>query len=426
MIINDSGGAVADVDDVKKALKVLAIIDKSSLGLFGRLPVSTMESQFVYQNEYSKGEAQWNEKVVGTASATHEPSTATVKLTVSAPDSKIIRQTKRYLRYYSGKENANVLTYYLGELKDQTGLKCGPFDNNNGVYFKFDRVDTPEMTVYLCVLNEGSVTEIPQSDWNRDKLNGTGPSFVNYDFEKSTILKLSYQWLGVGVVRYQVEAPNGDIITIHELENPGVVSKTYMRTANLPIRYEFYSGPTFSGTADAWQICSEVHTEDGGNCAISSYPHAGGTGTTSVSVGTTRRAVYAIRLKETYNTLPNRAWVIPQGVDMLVGSANIYWEILYNPTLTGVVNWTSVDDNSVVEESVDVNTFTGGIRIAHGYGLTAGGGTSRTSVSRNLSSNYPLALDVDGANSTTLVLVATATPSGTASVNAGFNWEEVW
>ena len=425
MIINDSGGAVADVDDYKHALKVLALLDKSAVNLFGQIPVALSESQFTYQNEYDKGETQWNEKIVGTAVAVHEPETATVKLTVSAPDSRIIRQTKRYMRYYSGKQNNNTLTYYLGELLPQTGLLCGPFDNQNGVYFKFDRVDTPEMTAYLCIKKQGVTTEIPQAEWNRDKLDGTGPSFVNYNFELSTILRLSYQWLGVGVVRYQVEAPNGEIITIHDVENPGRTHKTYMRTANLPIRYEFYSGPTFTGTADAWQICSEVHTQNGGNCSVSSYPHCGGNRATAVSVGTTRRAVYAIRMKEEFKGLVNRTWPIIEAVDMLVGNANVYWEVVYNPTLTGTVNWTSVADNSAIEESVDVNTFTGGIVIGHGYGVTAGGGTSRSSLSRNIVSNYPLALDIDGGNSIPIAIVCRTTPSGTANINAGLSWQEV-
>ena len=43
--------------------------------------------------------------------------------------------------------------------------------------------------------------EIAQSDWNTDKLDGTGPSGIILDESKAQILWWDFEWLGVGTVR---------------------------------------------------------------------------------------------------------------------------------------------------------------------------------------------------------------------------------
>lgn len=93
-------------------------------------------------------------------------------------------------------------------------------------------------------------------------------------------------------------------------------------------------------------------------------------------------------------------------------------------TVDMTVSAASADDESTVEYSVDVNTYTGGTVIQSGF-VSSGSGNTRVSQSASVQANYPLALDVDGANPTTLVIVARSF-SGTANVAAAMGFEEVY
>jgi hypothetical protein len=81
-------------------------------------------------------------------------------------------------------------------------------------------------------------TRIPQSSFNIDKLDGTGPSGFNLDLSKMQMFYIDYTWYGAGFVRWGVRGTNGDVIYCHKLPNNNVNSEAHMRTGNLPARYE--------------------------------------------------------------------------------------------------------------------------------------------------------------------------------------------
>lgn len=55
-----------------------------------------------------------------------------------------------------------------------------------------------------------------QSDFNIDKLDGTGISGVTLDPSKLNIYQIQFRWLGAGEIRYTIENPiNGDMIFFH-------------------------------------------------------------------------------------------------------------------------------------------------------------------------------------------------------------------
>lgn len=412
------GGVAASVDPIKKTLNTSTTLTANAqMDLFNRLKVAIGASQFTYQNEYSKGENQWVEKITGTASATHDPTDSTVNLSVTGVGS-IIRQTRKYFRYWSGKTLSTILTYSTGVLAPNYVFRVGYFENDNGVYMEHH-----DSGPLVGIRNEGVDIVVPRSQWNEDKLDGTGKSTATYNFTKSTIFAIDLQWLGVGIVRMAVELPNGELLYFHTFEHSGLIDSTYMRTANLPIRYELIGLEGATGTQTVKQICSSVWHEDGGCGAISAYAHSVSSPNTPVSV-TTRRSILALRPKTTYNSLPNRSYFTLRDVAVLVGGNNVYWEIVFNPTYSGTPTWTSVGNHSTVEFSTDANVISGGIVVASGYGVS-GTGSTRQTLSRDINNNYPFGLDIDGANPTSFALVMTSL-SGTATVNGAMHWEEIY
>jgi hypothetical protein len=83
------------------------------------------------------------------------------------------------------------------------------------------------------------VTElrIPQSKWNLDKADGTGPSGYNWDFNTMQMIGIEWSWYGAGFAHFMVRGPDGNWIYIHRIKNNNVNDEAYMRSSNLPVRY---------------------------------------------------------------------------------------------------------------------------------------------------------------------------------------------
>lgn len=86
-------------------------------------------------------------------------------------------------------------------------------------------------------------TRIPQSQWNMDRVDGTGPSGYNLDLNKIQMFYMDYSWYGAGAVRWGFKDQRGNIIYCHRATNAGVQSEAYMRSGNLPARYEVSTNP---------------------------------------------------------------------------------------------------------------------------------------------------------------------------------------
>ena len=93
-------------------------------------------------------------------------------------------------------------------------------------------------------------TKYPQSSWNIDKCDGTGPSGYNIDLTKMQMFYMDYSWYGAGFIRWGFRGPDGNVFYVHKVVNNNVNTEAYMRSGNLPARYESESRPptTFINT----------------------------------------------------------------------------------------------------------------------------------------------------------------------------------
>jgi hypothetical protein len=98
-------------------------------------------------------------------------------------------------------------------------------------------------TADYVVISETQDTKYPQSSWNIDKCDGTGPSGYNIDLNKMQMFYIDYSWYGAGFIRWGFRGPTGDIIYCHKVPNNNVNTEAYMRSGNLPARYESESRP---------------------------------------------------------------------------------------------------------------------------------------------------------------------------------------
>lgn len=147
-------------------------------------------------------------------------------------------------------------------------LQPGDFIVLKGMSYRIDTIasDT-SMTIvppYRGAANISNVVasktvdfKIPQSQWNLDRADGTGPSGFNVDLSRMQMFYMDYSWYGAGFIRWGFRGATGDCIYCHKLMNNNINYDAYMRSGNLPARYETN---TFSKMALLTSTCSNSDT----------------------------------------------------------------------------------------------------------------------------------------------------------------------
>jgi len=77
-----------------------------------------------------------------------------------------------------------------------------------------------------------------QSEFNVDKLDGTGPSGYDMDIAKMQMIGIQYTWYGAGFIDWMVRGSTGAFVFAHRMRNSNVNTEAFMRSGNLPVRYE--------------------------------------------------------------------------------------------------------------------------------------------------------------------------------------------
>jgi hypothetical protein len=92
-------------------------------------------------------------------------------------------------------------------------------------------------TASFVIISKTQDTKYPQSSWNIDKCG------YNIDLAKMQMFYIDYSWYGAGFIRWGFRGPTGDVIYCHKIPNNNVNTEAYMRSGNLPARYESESLP---------------------------------------------------------------------------------------------------------------------------------------------------------------------------------------
>ena len=126
-------------------------------------------------------------------------------------------------------------------------------------------------TADYVVLSRTVDIKYPQSSWNIDKCDGTGPSGYNLDLTKMQMFYMDYSWYGAGFIRWGFRATTGDVIYCHKVINNNVNTEAYMRSGNLPARYESESRPLTT------QITTTLNSGDAtvGVASTAGFPPSG-------------------------------------------------------------------------------------------------------------------------------------------------------
>jgi formylmethanofuran dehydrogenase subunit D len=118
---------------------------------------------------------------------------------------------------------------------------------------------------------------IPQSEWNIDKMDGTGYSGYTVDLNRMQMFYIDYSWYGAGAIRWGFRGTDGEITYVHKEKNNNVNLEAYMRSGNLPARYETNTVPvytkitsTLSTSATTLSVASTASFKNSGTITVRS------------------------------------------------------------------------------------------------------------------------------------------------------------
>jgi hypothetical protein len=397
--------------------------ETGQLDAFGRLRVSNPLTLFDSSHRYNDNNL-WSTLTATSGSATFNSNEGLVDLIVtSASGSSVIRETTKVFSYQPGKSLLVMNTFVMEPAKTNLRQRVGYYGEKNGIYLELD-------DNVLSFVERSSVTGVTEnniitrSNWNGDKLDGTGESGLTLDITKAQILWMDIEWLGLGTVRVGFII-NGKFIVCHSFNHANIINSTYITTASLPLRYEITNKGITSGSSTLKQICSTVISE--GGYELRGLQQAIGTAITAPKTLTTAGTFYpvvTIRLKSSPNRLDGIVILTAMSI-MGLGTGIYEWRLIASGTTSGGTGiWVSAGANSAVEYKLDATAITGGRILGQGYLTSSAQGSSSVDILKE--ALFKFQLERDGLTNTPYELtLAVSASTDTELVHGSVDWEEI-
>ena len=402
---------------------LVALAQTPQLDAFGRLRVSQPQTLFDSQQRYGLDRSFASNTASG-GSVTFIPTQSSANLTVvNTSGSYAARETRYIFKYQPGKSQLSLMTFTMapqssGNLRQQVGY----YGADNGYFLQLSD------QLYICERSNvtGTVTHsnVAQSSWNGDKLNGSGASAISLDITKSQIFFLDIEWLGVGSVRTGFVI-NGQFIVAHTFHHANIVPNAYITTASLPLRYEIQAlSASAPATSNLTQICSTVISEAGYTEPLTLFSNL--VTFTSLTVGTSWIPLISIRLD---SSRLDAIALIKQIEVVLTTADTLQWALWSNVTTSSLTgsNFIVPPNNGgvVIDKSSTALNVTNCWQVASGIVTNSTGGATSSS---NLELNgYFAQLGRDSFSRTPEIFtlaVIRGTGSSTCSGYALLNWQE--
>ncbi len=140
-----------------------------------------------------------------------------------------------------------------------------------------------------------------QYEWNIDKADGTGRYGFDLNINRMQMAYIDYSWYGAGKIRYGFKGTDGRVIYVHEIVNNNHQTEAYMRSGNLPARYEIKNGnaPTYAPSLYHWgaSMIMDGVFEDDKAYLFSVASGSGGSDTISIPTSRAGTAVPVLSLR---------------------------------------------------------------------------------------------------------------------------------
>lgn len=392
-----------------------------TLAAFGTL--MTSEASMVGVYDFSAGTSEDLFAVItGSAgTASYQPVSSTFTLAVdSASGSYVEATTNKYHFYWPGHGLTGLMTIACSDTGVSGNVRrWGMFDDNDGIFFE---LSGSMINVVLRSSTSGVVVEerFAQTDWNIDKLDGTGLSQKILNVDKILPYFMDYQWLGAGKIRFGIIGADGSKIYCHGVENAGNRNLPYMAKGSLPIRVDNWNYIAHGASPNIRLTCASVTNEGKIDYTFWRYVYDHGT----VAVAGNQVPLISVRSKVTYSGKHNQTNVYPESYNCYIRGGIVklefWWPIdLVNDT------WSN-DNGSTIECDTAATSTAIGDDSEFMYSTFLGEGCHEINLSRFFEVNDEgIITNSKGSYSYPYSIVATLVSGSSADIDGTITYKEL-
>jgi len=376
-------------------------LDKTA---FGELAVQQSVAEVLIHFPYNLNTDHVNTTVTGSGAVTHSGQFA-VMASGAAINSSGQLNSNRALEYNPGIGGLARFTTIFGTPTTGNTQISGIGSATDGFFFGYNE------TSFGVLHRVNSVdTWIPQSVWNTDKMDGTGPSGMILDPTKGNVFQIRYQWLGFGAIRFYIENQfTGTLNQVHVIDYAN--QNTTVSVNNPSFNFCAKSENTTNDTDIQMKVPSIGLFIEGTRGSVGFTRNAIGN-EKSISAGVETN-ILTIRNKTVYQGIVNEIQVQPDILSFAGdGAKNIIFRLKVDATLGGTPSYTDIrTNNSVVDFDTAGTTVTGGVLVL----------TIPVAKTGQLTISLPLLNQVMTPGRT---LTISAESTGSNDVQAGMSWQE--
>lgn len=326
--------------DVMGAASVRFAEGAPNLDASGRTEVSNRSVIAAYSPTYDALDSMVTVETNAGGAQTYDSSSETIVLSTPTTNGAFVRRTTNlYHKYQAGVSQVVEMTVTPGTPKPNLIKRWGYFDDHNGMFF-----ECSGETLYAVLRSSvtGSVVErkVPMSEWNGDRLDGTGnmnsnPSAEQMDPNNMYLFGFNFLYLGAGKVRFTI-ATGGRRVTVHSFDG-GDGAFPYMSTATLPLRWEVVNDGTVASTSELRIGNAAVSCEASftpmrtlqGSGVLPAFPVTGSEYLTP----------FLVRATQTLKGKPNRGIAIPTRISIFSTTEPLYLRILEDGNYNEITTW---------------------------------------------------------------------------------------
>ena len=390
--------------------------------LFGRVKVSNPFTLFDSSHRYSQ-DGDFDDRVIGSGSTVGiitAQSTATLGIGTTAGCS-LIRESKRVFSYQPGKALQVFQTFVFNPAKENLIQRAGYASSENGVMIELNGSEL-NFIKRTAISGVGTTITIPQSQWNSDTLDGSGPnssnpSGIKLDITKAQILFSEYEWLGVGCVRVGFVNSNGKFHIAHIFNHANNLDTVYMTTASLPVRYEIINSGITTSSSTMKQICVSVQS-NGGYEKRQALDVVRNTNLVTVS-SSSFVPIISIRLtpgREDSIIIPSEFNVYPDSTN----PSSYEVALIKNASLTNASFASTATSTPNVQYDVTASSMSGGIIVKNDYVTSSNKATNPLNVTQEYNWDLQLGRTQTKVSDTYTLAIRALSGSGTALGSISF------
>ena len=268
-----------------------------------------------------------------------------------------------------------------------------------------------------------SDTDIVQENWNKDRLDGNGPSGMVFNPQKGNVFQIAFQWLGFGAITFSIEdSNNGFFIPFHTVRFTNTSIQTSLSQPN--VQFTSFTTTTTGVSPVTLQIGSISGFIQGIITHIE--PNFSESNTLlNISNGYTNSIIMALKSNRFYNGLANQVEAIIKSISIAsTKSANntkaaIVVNLIFDGTPSTDLVFNYIDELntpiSVAKPSLDGATLTGGSHVV--TGAVGAEGTEFLSI-------FDQSIDINHNSVLYITHTNAAVANGNVDLTAAVDWVE--